>query len=447
MKYLALVVFAFSLCGGVFAADNMVETNQSFDQEQVVRLGTVVEAIRQLYVDKKNDKELIDHALEGMLADLDPHSAYLDKDEVRALSDMTEGGFSGIGVEIEMKRGMLQVVSPLDGSPASKAGVKPGDLIVKVDGKVVRGMKVSQIIKRIRGPKGSTVMLTILRKGKNQPLVVAVKRDDIKLNSVRSKVLAPHYGYIRISSFQSNTGDDVLDAIKQLKKDTKGELKGVVVDLRNNPGGVLQAAVAVSDAFLDVNKIGYDHKVVYTKGRMPEGQYTGYVSTADKLGGVPIVVLINNGSASAAEIVAGALQDHHRALIVGTRSFGKGSVQTVFPMKDGTAIKLTTARYYTPAGRAIQAKGIEPDVAVKEWKIPDTIKVQEGFDIREEGLDHHLNAENEQQNGQDDKALLQQINSDEDKTDKKDLIYRDYQLHQALTLLRALTTITTNQAK
>ena len=268
--------------------------------------------------------------------------------------------------EVTLKHGLLQVVTPLDDSPAKKAGIEPGDLIMRVDGKAVRGMKINQVVKSIRGKPGTRVTLAIMRKGVDHPLTVTVPREKIEIDSVRSKVIDQHYGHIRIASFQSNTGDQVLDAIDQLQKKANNHLEGIILvegiilDLRNNPGGVMQAAVAVADAFLDVNKVGYDHKVVYTKGRVDEMKYTGYVATSDKTNGIPIVAIINNGSASAAEIVAGALQDHHRALIVGERSFGKGSVQTVYPLGNGDAIKLTTARYYTPSGRAIQAQGMTP---------------------------------------------------------------------------------------
>ena len=441
-KLLAILMVSFSM----FAASWLQAQEQAkpIDQAQIQRLGVVFEAVRQLYVDKKSDKEIIEHAMEGMLADLDPHSAYLSGDELRDLSDMTEGGFVGIGIEITMKHGLLQVVTPLDDSPAKKAGIEPGDLIMRVDGKAVRGMKISEVVKNIRGKPGTTVTLVLMRKGVDHPVTVKVPREQIEIHSVRSKIIDQNYGYIRIASFQSNTGDQVLDAIDELNQKAKNHLKGIILDLRNNPGGVMQAAVAVADAFLDVNKVGYDHKVVYTKGRVDDMKYTGYVATGDRTKGLPVVAIINNGSASAAEIVAGALQDHHRALIVGERSFGKGSVQTVYPLDDEGAIKLTTARYYTPSGRAIQAKGVTPDVDIKAWKIPDNAKPAESFDIREEGLQSHLTQEQSADQG--DVALMQDIKAEEAGEAKKDLIYEDYQLHEAVTLLKALSRLSVIKA-
>jgi carboxyl-terminal processing protease len=444
-KYKPFIILAVVLSIALTGFVQAHEPTKPINKKQIQRLGVVFEAVRQLYVDEKSDKEIVEHAMEGMLSDLDPHSAYLSGDELRDLNDMTEGGFVGIGIEITLKHGLLQVVTPLDDSPAKKAGIEPGDLIMRVDGKAVRGMKINQVVKSIRGKPGTRVTLAIMRKGVDHPLTVTVPREKIEIDSVRSKVIDQHYGYIRIASFQSNTGDQVLDAIDQLQKKANNHLEGIILDLRNNPGGVMQAAVAVADAFLDVNKVGYDHKVVYTKGRVDEMKYTGYVATSDKTNGMPIVAIINNGSASAAEIVAGALQDHHRALIVGERSFGKGSVQTVYPLGNGDAIKLTTARYYTPSGRAIQAQGVTPDVQIKAWKIPENAKPAESFEIREEGLQSHL-AKERQPVDEDDVALMQDIKDQEANEAKKDLIYRDYQLHEAVTLLKALSKLNATKA-
>jgi carboxyl-terminal processing protease len=417
-------------------------------QADLERLGASIEAIQDFYVDKVSNQTIINNAISGMMSNLDPHSNYLDEQDYQDLQSMTEGQFCGIGVEVDMTGSALEIITPLDGSPAAKAGIKSGDMIVRINNTPVQGLSASQAIMMLRGKKGEKVTLTIFRKGADKPLVITLVRGDIKLQNVRSEMISKDYGYIRIASFQINTGKDVANAIANLEKQSNGNLKGIVLDLRNNPGGVVQAAVDVSSDFLNSAKLPYGKKVVYTQGRIKEANFTGYATGSDLTKGVPMVVLINAGTASAAEIVAGALQDYHRAIIVGQRSFGKGSVQTVFPLQDGkTAIKLTTARYYTPSGRTIQAEGIKPDIAIPDLQIPDSVKADDSFILRESDFPDHLAAV--QSNGkpeakpvqQDDTKLMQQLLKPKNSKDKEQpLIYRDYQLQQALLLLQALNT-------
>ncbi|MDF2940050.1 MAG: peptidase [Gammaproteobacteria bacterium] len=417
------------------------DTNIS--QADLERFGAAMEAVQDYYVDKVSGKTIIDNAISGMLSNLDPHSAYLDEQDYEDLQAMTEGQFCGIGVEVDMEGPALEVIAPLDGSPAAKAGIKAGDMIVRINDTPVQGLTANQAIMMMRGKKGDKVTLTIFRKGAAKPLVITLTRDEIKLQNVRSELLEKKYGYIRVASFQVNTGADVAKAIASLEKQSNNHLEGVILDLRNNPGGVVQASVDTASDFLNSKNLPYGKKVVYTKGRIKEADFTGYATGNDLTHGVPIVVLINGGTASAAEIVAGALQDYHRALIVGQRSFGKGSVQTVFPLQDGkTAIKLTTARYYTPSGRTIQALGITPDIMIPDLQIPSSVKPQEGLIIRESDFPDHLttvqsNGEVTKPVAQDDAQLMQQLMGKKSKKDQP-LIYKDYQLQQALLLLQAL---------
>ncbi|MFH1057257.1 MAG: S41 family peptidase [Pseudomonadota bacterium] len=327
------------------------------DYQRMQVFTEVLGEIEKKYVEKKTQEELITEALKGMVSSLDPHSAYLTPDEFRDLQIETKGSFHGVGIEITLKDGILTVVSPIEGTPAFKAGVQAGDRIIKIDGKLTKGMSLMDAVKLIRGPKGSKVTLTVLREGAPKLLDYAIARDLIPLRSVRFNLLEDGYGYVRIASFQEDTTNDLVKALRVLQSQ-KLPLKGLVLDLRNNPGGLLQEAVSVSDVFLKGGVI------VSTKGRLA-GQQMTYSAHKDAVAGdYPIIVLVNNGSASASEIVAGALQDHKRALLLGITTFGKGSVQTILPLEDRGALRLTTARYYTPSGRSIQAKGIEPDLVV-----------------------------------------------------------------------------------
>jgi len=332
------------------------------------------------YVETVEDKKLINQALTGMLQGLDPHSAYMDKDAYKDLQAGTQGEFGGLGIEVAMEDGLVKVVSPIEDSPAYKVGLKPGDLVMKLDGKQVRGMTLNDAVKIMRGKAGTDLLLTVLRKNTDRPLEFTITRAVIKTKSVKNKYIEKDYGYVRVTQFQDHTGEDLAKALIKLEKENKGPFKGFVLDLRNNPGGLLDAAVGVSAAFLPKDKL-----VVYTEGRVDDskmqlkanprdyarrGRSDYLKNVPDSYKTTPMVVLLNSGSASASEIVAGALQDHKRATILGVTSFGKGSVQTILPLKNGSAIKLTTARYFTPNGRSIQAKGIEPDIKVGDGSDP-----------------------------------------------------------------------------
>ena len=352
--------------------------------------------IKNDYVDPVEDKKLITEAITGMLAGLDPHSAYLDQDEFRELQVGTQGEFGGLGIEVGMEDGFVKVISPIDDSPASHAGIKAGDLIVKFDESSVKGMTLNDAVKRMRGKPNTPITLTIVRKGESKPIVVTLTRALIKLQSVKSKLFEPGYAYFRVTQFQEHTGETLANAIQTVFKQNRGPMRGIVLDLRNDPGGLLNDAVAVSAAFLPKSLL-----VVYTDGRTedakmyltasPENYLLGGVkkdylaNLPPAIKNVPMVVLVNSGSASASEIVAGALQDHKRAVIMGTQTFGKGSVQTILPLGNGTAIKLTTARYYTPNGRSIQAKGIVPDIALDDGTSSDA-----NLKLREADLIKHL---------------------------------------------------------
>lgn len=387
-------------------------------------LSEVFGRVKEDYVESVDDKKLLEGAIRGMLASLDPHSAYLDQEEFKDLQVGTTGKFGGLGIEVTMEDGFVKVVAPIDDTPAMRAGVMAGDLIIRLDDTPVKGMTLTEAVKMMRGDPGSDITLTIVREGAQKPLIVSITRDVIKVKSVKSRMLEKGFGYVRITNFQTATGEDVHKAVSKLKKENKGNLQGLVLDLRNNPGGVLGAAVSVSDAFLRKGKI------VYTEGRAADAQLDFVATPDDVLSGAPLVVLVNGGSASASEIVAGALQDHKRAVIMGSRTFGKGSVQTIFPMSNNTAVKITTARYYTPSGRSIQAEGIVPDIAVEPLKVA---KLEgNGVElIKEADLAGHLI------NGNGDK---EKKNSDKKKAaEEESLVDSDYVLYEALTLLKGLT--------
>ena len=387
--------------------------------------------IKSDYVEKVSDKELIENAIRGMLAGLDPHSAYLSPEEYKELQEGTTGEFGGLGIEVGMEDGFVKVIAPIDDTPAQRAGIKAGDLIVKLGDTPVKGMTLNEAVKRMRGPKGSPVTLTIVREGEDKPLTFTVKRAIIKIKSVKSRMLAPGFGYLRISHFQSNTGDDLRKALSKLKKENGGHLRGLVLDLRNNPGGVLSAAVEVANTFLNHGMI------VYTKGRIPDSQLDFKASPPDYLNGAPMVVLVNSGSASASEIVAGALQDHKRAVIMGTKTFGKGSVQTILPMTNHGALKLTTARYYTPSGRSIQAEGIVPNIVLDRVKIA-SVKRPAVPEVTEADLSGHLNNDTEKKAPKKQAAPTGETGQETAKTQKEPLAETDYDLYEALNLLKGL---------
>ncbi len=351
-------VSVFSLRPDIAAAANSAETYKELNL-----FGEVFETVRADYAGKVSDEKLVELAINGMLTSLDPHSNYLDKKNFDDMKVQTRGEFGGLGIEVSMENGLVKVISPIDDTPAARAGLKPGDLITQLDGKPVQGMTLPQAVEKMRGPVNSDVKLTIRRKGRD-PFDVDLTRATIHIQSVRSHLVGDDIGYIRITSFNEQTDVGLNSAMKNLKQEAGNKLRGIILDLRNNPGGLLDQAVAVSDAFLDRGE------VVSTRGRNPDdAQRYDARPGGDIAAGLPVAVLINGGSASASEIVAGALKDHHRAILLGTRSFGKGSVQTIIPLPGHGAMRLTTARYYTPSGRSIQAKGIEPDIVVEAAKI------------------------------------------------------------------------------
>jgi carboxyl-terminal processing protease len=375
-----------------FQAIGQLATRGPLPIEELRSFTEVFGAIKQNYVEPVEDKKLITEAINGMLAGLDPHSAYLDAEAFKELQVGTQGQFGGLGIEVGMEDGLVKVISPIEDTPAFRAGVKPGDLIVKLDDTQVKGMTLNDAVKRMRGKPNTQITLTIARKGEPQPIVVTLTRAVIRVQSVKSKLIEPGYGWVRVSQFQEATPESLARHLDALFK--QGPLKGLVLDLRNDPGGLLYGAVAISAAFLQPKLL-----VVSTDGRTEDARKKFHATNEDYLRGskndmmkslpaavktVPMVVLVNGGSASASEIVAGALQDHKRATVLGTQTFGKGSVQTIMPLGNNTAIKLTTARYYTPSGRSIQAKGITPDVIIEE---PGSTLAAR---VREADLNRHL---------------------------------------------------------
>jgi len=411
-----------SIGHGVFAER---ETPQSaLPLEELRSFSDVFARIKADYVEPVEDKALLENAIRGMLTGLDPHSAYLDQEQFKELQVGTSGEFGGLGIEVGMEDGFVKVIAPIDDTPAQRAGVESGDLIIRLDDTPVKGMSLNDAVKIMRGKPGTDIILTIVREGQEKPLKITVTRDVIKVKSVKQRMLSEGFGYVRISQFQATTADNLVEAIDALKKE--GKLRGLVLDLRNNPGVVLNGAVAVSDAFLEKGLI------VYTEGRIADSRLRFNATPDDVTSGAPLVVLVNQGSASASEIVAGALQDHHRAIVVGTRTFGKGSVQTIVPLSNDTAVKLTTARYYTPSGRSIQAEGIVPDIEL------DNVRVSEEeapFDpIKEADLSGHLQNGNEKSDKTDTKGK-----TDKDaKQPEEPLSRSDYQLYEALNLLKGL---------
>lgn len=380
----------------------------------------VLDRIKSAYVEPIDDKTLLENAIKGMLSNLDPHSAYLEPEDFQELQESTSGEFGGLGIEVGQEDGLLRVISPIDDTPAARAGIEAGDLILRIDGQPTKGWSLMEAVDKLRGKPGSKIELTLVREG-GKPFTLKLERAVIKVLSVKSELLEKGYGYLRISQFQVNSGEEVAKALAKLQKDNGGKLGGLVLDLRNNPGGVLQAAVEVSDHFLNKGLI------VYTKGRIANSELRFSADPADASQGVPLVVLINGGSASAAEIVAGALQDHKRAVLMGTDSFGKGSVQTVLPLTNDRALKLTTALYYTPNGRSIQAQGIVPDIVVERGTVTRDDSPAQG--IKEADLPGHLGNGNGGADKPSNGKTAPATTAPQDK---------DYQLSQALNLLKGL---------
>ncbi len=407
-----------TLCGFVTPVWAEQEPDARLPLDELRTFTEIYERIKTAYVEEVTDKELLDSAIQGMLSGLDPHSAYLDPEDFKDLQISTSGEFGGLGIEVSMENGFIKVVTPIDDTPAAEAGIEAGDLIIKLDQKPVKGLTLGEAVERMRGKAGDPIELTIMRPGNDVPFDLTLRRAVIKVTSVKNRELEPGFGYIRVTQFQIDSGEEVAKAI--MKLDNKHPLKGLVLDLRNNPGGVLQAAVEVSDAFLT------DGLIVYTEGRIANSELRFNATKTDPSKGVPLIVLINGGSASASEIVAGALQDHQRGIIMGTASFGKGSVQTVLPLANHRALKLTTALYFTPNGRSIQAQGIEPDILAERATLTP-LKHSQSF--KEADLQGHLG----NGNGGADKPT-----SNETKKPKSNLAQSDYQLFQALNLLKGL---------
>lgn len=379
----------------------------------------VYERVSKNYVEPVEDKKLLSGAISGMLSSLDPHSAYLPPENFKKMEEHTTGDFGGLGMEVAMEDGLVKIVSPIDDTPAKRAGVLAGDLVIKLDDLPVKGKSLMDAIKIMRGKPGTKIKLTILREGEARPLVIEITRAVIKTTSVKQKLLTDNIGYVRVSQFQLRTGPDVVKAIKKLEDENESDLNGLVLDLRNNPGGVLRAAVQVSDAFLN------EGLIVYTEGRSERTKVSFEAEDGDYMNGRPIVILINEGSASASEIVAGALQDQKRAIVAGRTSFGKGSVQTLMPLSNGGAIKVTTARYYTPKGRSIQAKGIEPDIVIERVKV-EKLEKPVFARVKEKDLEGHL--ENDKKT---------KVTSLKDKT-VEDLLDKDFELREAYSLLKGM---------
>lgn len=440
LRTMILATCCFTASGLALAQDQDAQTQQILDSiqsgervelklpdpeeqlplEDLRKFTEVFSRIKDAYVEDVSDTQLLESAIKGMLSDLDPHSTYLAPKDYEELEESTSGEFGGLGIEVGMENGFVKVISPIDDTPAQKAGVQAGDLIIKLDEKPVKGMSLEEAVNLMRGKPGTLLTLTIMREGESTPIEIDVTRDVIKVTSVKSRMIDNGYGYVRITQFQAETGRQFLEALSNLKEEYGNDLNGLIIDLRNNPGGVLQAAVETADALLD------EGLIVYTEGRIQSSRLRFTANPGDVMAGTPIVVLINGGSASASEILAGALQDHERAVVMGTQSFGKGSVQTVIPLDETHAIKMTTARYFTPDGRSIQATGIKPDIEVRPAELKE-------LDSRpfftEADLSGHLEGENEEEAR---KAREQAAEA------QASAAVRDYQLRSALNLLKGL---------
>ena len=389
------------------------------DYESLETFTNILAIVRKNYVDDVNAKDLVTGAINGMLSAMDPHSAYLTPDLYKELQMDTQGRFGGLGIEITVRNGVLTVVSPIEDTPAFRAGIKAGDQILKIDDEFTKDMTLMQAVKKMRGPKGSKINLSIKREGVADLLDIAIVRDTIRVQSVRSRALEEGYGYIRLAQFQERSDRDLQKALEKLSSE-KGGIKGLVLDLRNNPGGLLTQAVRVADLFLDSGLI------VYTEGRLESQKQKYFARKEGSWTEFPMVVLVNGGSASASEIVAGALQDHKRSVILGTKTFGKGSVQTILPLDDNSALRLTTARYYTPKGRSIQATGIVPDIVIESVPVQETkAEEKKRLGVREENLPGHL--QNQQEQKEKEKQAQQE---------KEENIENDAQLKRALDLLK-----------
>ncbi len=417
-----------SITSSVLAEKETVEST-GIPLNELRNFSDIFARIKTDYVEYVDDKTLLENAIRGMLSGLDPHSTYLAPDEYKELKIGTTGRFGGLGIQVSMENGFVKVISPIDDTPAYRAGLEPGDLIIRLNDKSVKGMTLNDAVKIMRGEPGSDIKLIVIREGADRPLPFTITRDIIAVKSIRTRILEPGFGYVRITNFQSKTARDLLSEINKLKKESEVELKGLVLDLRNNPGGVLSAAADVSDAFIDSGKL------VYTKGRIDNSNFKFHAKPGDIMNGLPMVVLINEGSASASEIVAGALQDHKRAVIMGRTSFGKGSVQTIQELRSGGAVKMTTARYYTPHGRSIQGEGITPDIILGQYEVK-AIEEDTSLRIKEADLKRSLSNPTKSQ-----EAIIKAEEESKSEEEKQARLSpsEDFQLYEALLLLKGMS--------
>lgn len=416
-------VFLFGVAIGLSRSHRVSALSNSMYEDLKV-FTDVLGLLQKEYVEETNSKDLVHGAIKGMLETLDPHSAFMPPNMYKEMQEETKGRFEGLGIEITIKEGILTVVSPIEDTPAYKAGIQAGDQIIRINGEPTKNLTLMESVKRLRGPKGSKVTITIMREGFTKPRDFTLVRDVIPIRSVRYELLDKYYGYIRISQFQEKTDNEFEKAIKTLEEQSKGTLKGLILDMRNNPGGLLDQAVKIADRFIDSGVI------VSMQGRREDQKMKFHAHPDGTLSRYPLVVLVNSGSASGAEIVAGAIQDHGRGIIMGTQTFGKGSVQTIFPLKEGSALRLTTARYYTPNGRSIQAKGIVPDILVKPLQAEEE-KVVTPKHPTEKDLERHLN--DIEKGLPKEKPKKEEVKKEEVK-EKKPL---DNQLERALELLKS----------
>ena len=439
-KFAATALIAFGIFGAGMTVNNVSYSANSDTYKQLNLFGDVFERIRSQYVKEVKDEELIEAAINGMLASLDPHSSYLNPKNFEDMQVQTRGEYGGLGLEVTQESGVVKVVSPIDDTPAERAGIKAGDYITHLDGEQVMGLTLTEAVEKMRGEVGEPIVLTVVRKGEKAPLEITITRDVIKIKSVRYRV-EDEVGYVRITSFTETTEENLKDALAAIKEELGANMQGVVLDLRNNPGGLLDQAIAVSDAFLDRGE------VVSTRTRNDRSVQRYNARKGDMIDGKPLVVLINGGSASASEIVAGALQDHQRGVVVGTQSFGKGSVQTVIPLGANGAMRLTTAYYFTPSGTSIQGDGILPDVVVEQLRLEDAEAVNtrrrseaslrgslENPNVDEEGT------EAEQESGDDQDQTADDAGDEEEEEEEEVLTtaQRDYQLNYAFNLIRGM---------
>lgn len=449
LQFVFLLMFStVSLLINIAGAQTKDVVNEPLPLEILKEFTDAFATIKTDYVEDIDDKTILKNAIKGMLSGLDPHSTYLDATAYKHLKEGTTGEFGGLGIEVGTEDGMIKVISPIDDTPAQRAGIQPGDLIFRIDDKSVKDMTMDESIKIMRGKPGTEIKLSIIREGLDKPLIITLKRAVIKVKSVKSRLLDKSYGYIRISSFQSRTANQLKKAIKKLTKETQSEqsskkseaaLKGLILDLRNNPGGVLNGSVAVADTFLN------EGLIVYTKGRVKDSNLKFSATHGDMMKGAPIVVLVNAGSASASEIVAGALQDQKRAVIMGSDTFGKGSVQTIKPLTHTTAVKLTTARYYTPSGRSIQAEGIVPDITLANISLKKS-EHDSFVQVKEADLKGHLEQTKAKDKDKDkDKKQDGSKKSKNQNKSEKPAEETDYGLHEALNLLKGMSILNTQK--